>query len=80
MLVADQGWVDVLVAARDLLGGVRVLAALVGEGRLADKRRLGIGPEVRQLVEEQRQVAQLLQVAPRSAPCAPSSGTGWAEW
>jgi hypothetical protein len=60
--VADQGRVDVLVAARDLLGGVRVEAALVGERGLADEGRLGVGPEVGQLVKEEREVPQLGQV------------------
>ena len=67
--IADQRRIDVLVTARNFLGGVGVQPALVRKGRLSDERGLRVRAQIRQFIEEQRQIAQLGEVrrAPRRA-------------
>ena len=60
--VADEGRVDVLVAARHLLRRIGVQAALVRERRVPDERRLRVRPQVRKLIEKQRKIAQLAEM------------------
>src|SRR5690606_35231852 len=52
LLVADLRRIDVLVAVADLLRGVRVRAALVGEGRKPDEWRLRVVLEIREVRHE----------------------------
>ena len=59
---------DVLVAGRARDDGVDVHAALVGEGALADERLAGAEVHVGRLVDEARQLGQLLDAAGRRAP------------
>jgi len=58
-----ESGIDVFVAARDFLRRVGVESAFVRERRLADEGRLRVGSQIRQLVEEQREVAELGKIA-----------------
>ena len=71
-LVADERRVDVLVAARELLHGVDVRAALVRERRRADPRLARVVAQVRDLVHELR---KLLQLAAATSPARRSSSS-----
>src|SRR6202044_1137958 len=59
LVVADEFGRDVLVAAGELVDGVDVDAALVGEGGAADEGGASAGTLVGDFVDEEGEVAQL---------------------
>ncbi len=65
LAVADLRGVDVLIGARELLHGMHVQAALVGEGRGADERGADVMDDVRHFIDEERKLAQLREIATR---------------
>gem|GEM_PF-2983755 len=62
--VADLGGIDVLVAPGDLVGGVRMHPALVGEGAGPHEGGPQVRPLVRHVVDVEGKVAELREVFP----------------